>query len=45
MTTLEIDFGLLAGDGIETRSAKAGEIIYTLPAQPQSQNQPAGNGK
>jgi cell division protein FtsB len=25
--------------------AKAGEIIYTLPAQPQSQNQPAGNGK
>ena len=25
--------------------ARAGEIIYTLPAQPQSQNQPAGNGK
>ena len=29
MTTLEIDFGLLAGDGIETRSAKAGEIIFS----------------
>jgi cell division protein FtsB len=25
--------------------AKAGEIIYTLPVQPQSQNPPAGNGK
>ena len=29
MTTPEIDFGLLAGDGIETRSAKAGEIIFS----------------
>jgi CRP/FNR family cyclic AMP-dependent transcriptional regulator len=29
MTTSEIDFGLLAGDGIETRSAKAGEIIFS----------------
>jgi CRP/FNR family transcriptional regulator, cyclic AMP receptor protein len=29
MTTTEIDFGLLAGDGIETRSAKAGEIIFS----------------
>ena len=28
MTASEIDFGLLAGDGIETRSAKAGEIIF-----------------
>src|ERR1700744_6179681 len=29
MTTPEIDFGLLAGDGIQTRSAKAGEIIFS----------------
>jgi cell division protein FtsB len=25
--------------------AKAGEVIYTLPAQPQTQGQPSGNGK
>lgn len=25
--------------------AKPGEVIYTLPAQPQTSNQPAGNGK
>jgi CRP/FNR family cyclic AMP-dependent transcriptional regulator len=28
MAASEIDFGLLAGDGIATRSAKAGEIIF-----------------
>ena len=28
MTVSEVDFGLLAGDGIATRSAKAGEIIF-----------------
>jgi CRP/FNR family transcriptional regulator, cyclic AMP receptor protein len=28
MADSEIDFGLLAGDGIATRSAKAGEIIF-----------------
>ena len=28
MAAFEIDFGLLAGDGIATRSAKAGEIIF-----------------
>src|ERR1700733_8763213 len=28
MTTSEIDFSVLTGNGIETRSAKAGEIIF-----------------
>jgi CRP/FNR family transcriptional regulator, cyclic AMP receptor protein len=28
MAVSDIDFGLLAGDGIATRSAKAGEIIF-----------------
>jgi CRP-like cAMP-binding protein len=28
MAASEIDFGLLTGDGITTRSAKAGEIIF-----------------
>jgi CRP-like cAMP-binding protein len=28
MAASEIDFGLLAGDGIATRSAKAGETIF-----------------
>ena len=28
MNDSDIDFGLLAGDGIATRSAKAGEIIF-----------------
>jgi CRP-like cAMP-binding protein len=28
MTSSDVDFGLLAGDGIATRSAKAGEIIF-----------------
>jgi CRP-like cAMP-binding protein len=28
MAANEIDFGLLAGDGIATRSAKAGEVIF-----------------
>jgi CRP-like cAMP-binding protein len=28
MTASEIDFSLLTGDGIATRSAKAGEIIF-----------------
>jgi CRP/FNR family transcriptional regulator, cyclic AMP receptor protein len=28
MTGSDVDFGLLAGDGIATRSAKAGEIIF-----------------
>jgi len=28
MAASEIDFGLLAGDGIATRAAKAGEIIF-----------------
>ena len=28
MAASEIDFGLLAGDGIATRSAKAGEVIF-----------------
>ncbi len=28
MADLEIDFGLLTGNGIATRSAKAGEIIF-----------------
>ena len=28
MAAFEIDFGLLTGDGITTRSAKAGEIIF-----------------
>jgi CRP/FNR family cyclic AMP-dependent transcriptional regulator len=28
MTTSEIDFSVLAGDGIETHSVKAGEVIF-----------------
>jgi CRP/FNR family transcriptional regulator, cyclic AMP receptor protein len=28
MTTSEIDFGVLASDGIETHSVKAGEVIF-----------------
>jgi CRP/FNR family transcriptional regulator, cyclic AMP receptor protein len=28
MTTSEIDFSVLTGNGIETRSAKAGEVIF-----------------
>jgi CRP/FNR family transcriptional regulator, cyclic AMP receptor protein len=28
MTASDVDFGILAGDGIATRSAKAGEVIF-----------------
>jgi CRP/FNR family cyclic AMP-dependent transcriptional regulator len=30
MTASDVDFGILAGDGIATRSAKAGEVIFRV---------------